>query len=223
MHVATRNYWNGLTLEGLFLLYQQAGIQHSFEFPISSRTTARFTIHLGNDKVTFQNLDSERIYYHLSDLLLSLNTTPQKLMNGAYAFVDNEARCLFRIAMDLQHRATRSLLKLFMSIDGVLSVVFSGPKVVAIVDPKKPNPDFDPLQRTIIRAGNVTFEYFDGPSKDDCFACGTKIVAQNTNPLFQGISDPVLAETGTLGHFISTEMEEELETDEEEEEEATMV
>lgn len=107
-----------------------------------------------------------------------------------------------------------------MSIDGVLSVVFSGPKVVAIVDPKKPKPDLDPLQRTVIRAGNVTFEDFDGTFKDDSFACGTQIVAQNTNPLFQGISDPVLAETGTLGHFISTEMEEELETDEEEEEEA---
>jgi len=35
---------------------------------------------------------------------------------------------------------------------------------------------------------------------DDNFARGSQVVAEATNPLFQGISDPVHTETGTLVH-----------------------
>ena len=207
MQIATRNYHKGLTPEGLFLLYKEAGMQHSFEYPISSEATVRIAVRVKRKKILFQDLDTKHVYHSLSELLSWLKTTTDTLMNKAYGFVGNEARSLFSISMDLQHRATKSILRLITSIDGVVSVVFSGPKVAAVVDPKKPKPHLLPLQRAVVRSGNMTFEHLVGSFTDDNFARGSQ-VAQSTNPLMQGISDLVHAETGTLGHFISTVVDE---------------
>ena len=137
-------------------------------------------------------------------------------MNCAYAFIDDEARHLYSIGKDLEHRACRSIIKVLMQIDGVLSVAFAGNRVKAISDPEKPKPFLNRLQRAVFREGNIVFEDLVGKYKNDSFASGTQIISQNTNPIQQGNPDPVTAETGTLGHFVSTVIDGEAEEEAEE-------
>ena len=72
----------------------------------------------------------------------------------------------------------------------------------------------------MVRDGKVIFEDFKGKYKDD-FKSGDKIMPQNTNSLNRSNPDPVVAETETLGHFVSSPLmveEDEDEDDEDDEE-----
>jgi hypothetical protein len=219
------NHDEGLiTLNGLLLLHNPAGIQESsFYVRLASGATVRIRYRLRCKTVFFENVDTGQ-ECEQDQLFSSLETTRDELMNRAYAFVDGEARCFNDIILDLDARAERPIVKTLMQIDGVLTVMFSGERVVAVRDPEKKMPSLTPLQRSMFRNGHVVFEDLKGKYKDD-IAGGDQVIPQNTNPLYQGNPDPITADRGTLGHFVSTSlgMEEEeevtMEGEEEEEEE----
>jgi hypothetical protein len=220
--ISSKHYDIGLTPHGFFLLAKVAGIQGScVEFPLTSGATAKITFHVKQNVISFRNSENRQKDESIDQLLSSLQTTRNEFMNNAYAFVDGEATYLNRIKGDLEHRAMGSIAKALMEIDGVLGVIHRGPKTVAVRDPGKKKPSLTPLQRALFREGNIVFEDLVGEFKYDRYANGDQIIPEETNPLLQGNPDPVVAQTGTIGHFVSTRMgdEEEGENKVEEEEE----
>jgi len=200
--VSSKHYDIGLTPYGFFLLHEVAGIQGSFvELPLTSGATATITFRVKRDAVSFQNSENGQKYEDLNQLLSSLQITQTEFMNTAYAFVDGEADYLSYINGDLDNRATGTITKALMEIDGVLTVIYRGPRIFAVRDPGKEKPSLTSLQRALFREGNILFEDLWGEYKDDSYASGDQIIAEDTNPLRQGNPDPVLAETGTIGHL----------------------
>jgi hypothetical protein len=184
MQTYFKNFDLGLTLNGLILLHQIAGIQgSSFEVSLPSGATAKFRFHLKRGTVFLENPETRQVYQNPNQLLSSLHTTQAEFMNRAYAFVDGEARLLCHIKGDLEDRALRSIDKALMPIDGALSVQFAGDKIVVVRDPNKRKLYLTPLQRAMFRDGNVVFEDLVGHFKYDSLTCGDQIIPQNTNPL----------------------------------------
>jgi hypothetical protein len=199
MNIYFRNHDLGLTLNGLLLLHKPAGIQSSsFEVRLVTDVTAKITYRI-RCGTTFFKIDDTREEYKEDQLLSLLGLTLVEFRNRAYAFVDGEARSFNHIEEDLMTRADKAIVNALMQIDGVLTVIFSGWEIIALRDPKRPKPSLTPLQRAMVRDGKVIFEDVKGKYKDDFK--GDKIMPQNTNPLTQSNPDPVIAETGTLGHF----------------------
>jgi hypothetical protein len=195
-----------LTLSALLRLSRPAGIQGktlgvclpSGVIKLRYRTKK-------NGTVFFTNIEKSQEYDE-EQLLASLEMTQASFKNHAFAYIDNEARSLNDVILDLDTRAERSIIENLMRIDSVLCVMFSKEKVIALRDPKKQLPALTPLQRAMVRCGHVTFESIEGEYHDN-FERGDMVVPGNTNPLTSGVADLVTAETGTLGHFLSTPAE----------------
>jgi hypothetical protein len=85
----------------------------------------------------FKNIGKSQEYDE-EQLLASHKMTRASFMNHAFAYIDNEARSLNDVILDLDTRAERSIIENLMSIDGVLCVVFSKEKVVALRDSPPP-------------------------------------------------------------------------------------
>ena len=76
LRISVKHYDMGLTPEGLFLLYRQAGIQRPlFEFPLASGATASILFHVKRHNIIFENAETKQQYQNLNHLLCLLETT----------------------------------------------------------------------------------------------------------------------------------------------------
>src|SRR4029077_4749973 len=153
LYLKTRseNYENAsITLNGLLRLQKPAGIRGTFYVRLASGGTVRIKYGFRRKVIFLKNMDTKQ-EYDQNELFTSLKITRNELMNRAYAFIDGEARSFNDIIFDLGTRAEGPIIRTLAQIDGVLSVMFSGEKVIALRDPKKEIPSLTPLQRSMFR------------------------------------------------------------------------